>query len=109
MKKGIHAKDYRHVIFEDLNTGDRILTRSTVRTDDTAKWTDGKEYPIVKVHISSFSHPFYTGQEKLLDIEGRVDRFKARQEAATKAREAKLKAAQTKKAAPLKAAKTTAE
>lgn len=93
MKKDLHAKDYRLVIFEDLNDGSRILTRSTVRTDETAKWEDGNEYPIVKVHISSSSHPFYTGTEKVLDLEGRVDRFKARQEAADKAREARLKSA----------------
>jgi large subunit ribosomal protein L31 len=101
MKKDLHAKDYRLVIFEDLNDGSRILTRSTVRTDETAKWEDGNEYPIVRVHISSSSHPFYTGTEKVLDLEGRVDRFKARQEAADKAREARLKSAsktRTKKA-----------
>ena len=93
MKKDLHAKDYRFVVFEDLNTGDKILTRSTVRTEETTKWEDGNTYPIVKVHISSASHPFFTGQEKLLDMEGRVDRFKSRQEAAKKAQEARLKAA----------------
>jgi large subunit ribosomal protein L31 len=93
MKKAIHAKDYRLVIFEDLNDGTRILTRSTVRTDETTKWEDGKEYPLVKVHISSSSHPFYTGQEKVLDLEGRVDRFKNRQKAAASAAEARKKAA----------------
>jgi large subunit ribosomal protein L31 len=93
MKKDLHAKDYRLVIFEDLNDGSRILTRSTVRTDETAKYEDGKEYPIVKVHISSSSHPFYTGQEKVLDLEGRVDRFKAREAAAKKAQEARIKSA----------------
>lgn len=99
MKKGLHAKDYRLVIFEDLNDGSKILVRSTVRTDETAKYTDGKEYPIVKVHISSSSHPFFTGQEKVLDLEGRVDRFKARAEAAAKAKAAKLaKAEKTVKA-----------
>ncbi len=90
MKKGLHAKDYRLVIFEDLNDGSRILTRSTVRTEETAKYEDGNEYPIVKVHISSSSHPFFTGQEKVLDLEGRVDRFKARAEAAAKAKAEKL-------------------
>jgi len=90
MKKGLHAKDYRLVIFEDLNDGSRILTRSTVRTEETSKWEDGNEYPIVKVHISSSSHPFFTGQEKVLDLEGRVDRFKARADAAAKAKAEKL-------------------
>jgi large subunit ribosomal protein L31 len=92
MKKDIHPQDYRPVIFEDLNNGYRILTCSTVKTAETAKWEDGKDYPIVKVHISSASHPFFTGQEKLVDIEGRVDRFKAQQAAATKARQAKIAA-----------------
>lgn len=89
MKKDLHHKDYRPVVFEDLNNGTRILTRSTVAAEETTKWEDGNEYPLVKVHISSASHPFFTGQEKLVDIEGRVDRFKARAEAAKKAREAK--------------------
>jgi large subunit ribosomal protein L31 len=86
MKKDLHHKDYRVVVFEDLNNGTRILTRSTVASDETTKWEDGKEYPLIKVHISSASHPFFTGQEKLVDIEGRVDRFKARQDAAAKAK-----------------------
>ena len=89
MKKDLHHKDYRPVVFEDLNDGTRILTRSTVAAEETTKWEDGNEYPLVKVHISSSSHPFFTGQEKLVDIEGRVDRFKARTEAAKAAREAK--------------------
>jgi large subunit ribosomal protein L31 len=89
MKKDIHPKSYRPVVFEDLNNGSRFLTRSTIKTDEKTKWDDGQEYPLVKVHISSTSHPFFTGQEKLVDIEGRVDRFKARQEAAIVARGAK--------------------
>jgi len=89
MKKDLHHKAYRPVVFEDLNDGTRILTRSTVATEENTKWEDGNEYPLVKVHISSSSHPFFTGQEKLVDIEGRVDRFKARTEAAKAAREAK--------------------
>ena len=90
MKKDLHHKDYRVVVFEDLNDGTRILTRSTVASDDKVKWEDGNEYPLVKVHISSSSHPFFTGQEKLVDIEGRVDKFRARAEAGKKAREAKI-------------------
>lgn len=89
MKKTIHPDNYRTVVFEDLNDGTRILTRSTIAAEETIKWEDGNEYPLVKVHISSSSHPFFTGQEKLVDIEGRVDKFKARAEAAKKAREAK--------------------
>ncbi|MDQ3065014.1 MAG: type B 50S ribosomal protein L31 [bacterium] len=89
MKKDLHHKDYRVIVFEDLNNGHRILTRSTVATEETTKWEDGNEYPLVKVHISSASHPFFTGEERIMDIEGRVDKFKARAEAAKTAREAK--------------------
>ncbi len=93
MKKGIHADNYRPVVFQDLNNNWSFLTRSTATTDETITWEDGKEYPLVKVHISSASHPFFTGQEKLVDIEGRVDKFKARQEAAKSQAEARKKAA----------------
>lgn len=103
MKKGIHPTTYRPVVFQDLNNGFTFLTRSTVATDETIKWEDGNEYPLVKVHISSSSHPFFTGEERIVDIEGRVDKFKARAEAAAKAREARMKAA--KKQAARKAAK----
>ncbi len=58
------------------------MTQSTAQTTDTIKWEDGNEYPLVKVHISSASHPFFTGEEKIIDTEGRVDRFKARAKAA---------------------------
>lgn len=93
MKKGIHADGYRPVVFQDLNNDWSFLTRSTAKAEDTIKWEDGNEYPLVKVHISSASHPFFTGQEKLVDIEGRVDKFKARQEAAKARAEAMKKAA----------------
>ncbi len=93
MKKDIHPKNYRPVVFEDLNNGFKFLTRSTVATEETTKWEDGKEYPLVKVHITSQSHPFFTGEERIVDIEGRVDKFKARAEAAAKAREARMHAA----------------
>lgn len=92
MKKDIHPADYRPVVFQDLNTGDTFLTKSVVATKETTK-LDGVEYPLVKVHISSKSHPFFTGQEKLVDIEGRVDKFKARQDAAKERAEALKKAA----------------
>lgn len=88
MKKDLHPSNYRLVVFKDLNNDEMFLTRSTVATEETIKYTDGKEYPLVSVHISSSSHPFYTGQEKMIDIEGRVDRFKARTAAAAKKREA---------------------
>lgn len=103
MKKSIHPTNYRPVVFQDLNNGFTFLTRSTVATDETIKWEDGNEYPLVKVHITSASHPFFTGEERIVDIEGRVDKFKARAEAAAKAREARMAAA--KKQATRKAAK----
>ena len=92
MKKDLHPKNYRAVVFQDLNNNTTYLTRSTVVTDETIK-LDGVEYPLVKVHISSSSHPFYTGEERIVDIEGRVDRFKARREAGTAAREKRAAAA----------------
>jgi len=94
MKKDTHPKNYRPVVFQDLNNDFKFLTRSTVATDETIKWEDGNEYPLVKVHISSASHPFFTGEERVLDIEGRVDKFKARAKAAEAARESRAKAAQ---------------
>jgi large subunit ribosomal protein L31 len=81
MKKDLHPKGYRPVVFQDLNNNTTYLTRSTVETEETIT-LDGTEYPLVKVHISSSSHPFFTGEERVLDIEGRVDKFKARAEAA---------------------------
>lgn len=86
MKKALHPTNYRLVVFKDLNNDTMFLTRSTVESEETVKWEDGNEYPLVSIHISSASHPFYTGQEKMIDIEGRVDKFKARQEAAAKKR-----------------------
>lgn len=97
MKKDIHPTAYRPVVFQDLNNNETFLTKSTVATDDTIT-LDGATYPLVKVHISSASHPFFTGQEKLVDIEGRVDKFKARQEAAKARAEGLKKAAQKKQA-----------
>ena len=110
MKKDIHPKNYRPVVFEDLNNGFKFLTRSTVATEETIKWEDGKEYPLVKVHITSQSHPFFTGEEHIVDIEGRVDKFKARAEAASKAREARMNAAKKQQArAAAKAEKNEAK
>jgi large subunit ribosomal protein L31 len=103
MKTGIHPTNYRLVVFEDLNNGARFLTRSTVATDETIKWDDGNEYPLVKVHISSASHPFFTGEERIVDVEGRVDKFKARAAAGQAARDKRASAA--KKQSERKAAK----
>ncbi len=85
MKKDIHPKNYRPVVFQDSNDGSTFLTRSTVETKDTIT-LEGVEYPLVKVHISSSSHPFFTGEERIVDVEGRVDKYKARREAGEKAR-----------------------
>ena len=105
MKSSIHPQNYRPVVFSDDQAGFAFLTQSTAQTTDTIVWEDGKTYPLVKVHISSASHPFFTGEEKIIDTEGRVDRFKARQKAAA-ARKAAL-ANKAKKAAAKKAAKAT--
>lgn len=94
MKKDLHPNDYRLVVFQDTSSDFKILTRSTAASNETIKWDDGNEYPLIKVHVSSASHPFFTGEEKVLDIEGRVDKFKARAEAAKKARDAKKAAAE---------------
>lgn len=102
MKKDLHPTDYRLVVFQDTSSDFKILTKSTAPTDETIKWEDGNEYPLIKVHISSASHPYFTGEEKIVDVEGRVDKFKARAEAAKKALEAK-------KAAAAKAAKKPAK
>jgi large subunit ribosomal protein L31 len=106
MKKSLHPDTYRLVVFEDLNNRSRFLTRSTIATNDTTKWDDGNDYPLVKVHITSASHPFFTGEERILDIEGRVDKFKARAAAGAAAQEKRASAAkkQSKRAA-LKAEK----
>ncbi len=78
MKKDIHPESYRLVIFQDNSCGERFLIGSTIHSEATDKWEDGKEYPVVYVDVSSASHPFYTGQEKVMDTAGRVERFKAR-------------------------------
>jgi len=77
MKADTHP-EYREVVFQDLASDFAILTRSTIHSDETIKWEDGNEYPLVKVEISSASHPFYTGKHKVMDTGGRVDRFKRR-------------------------------
>ncbi len=102
MKKDIHPSEYRSVVFEDLNNGTTYLMRSTIATDETTK-LDGVEYPLVKVHISGSSHPFFTGEERILDIEGRVDKFKARAAAGAAAKD--KRAAAAKKSAARKNAK----
>jgi len=78
MKKGIHPKEYRFVVFQDMSNGYKFITKSTANSKETVKWEDGKEYPLIKLEISHTSHPFFTGKMKLVDTAGRVDKFKNR-------------------------------
>ena len=82
MKTNTHPDNYRLVVFEDLNNNTKFLMKSTVATQETIKWEDGQTYPLVKLHVTSASHPYYTGLEKMIDVEGRIDKFKARQQRA---------------------------
>ena len=77
MKADIHPQ-YRDVVFQDVTSDFSFLTRSTLSSKETIKWEDGQEYPLVKVEVSSASHPFYTGKQKLMDTSGRVDKFRKR-------------------------------
>jgi large subunit ribosomal protein L31 len=83
MKQGIHPENYRPVVFKDMSNGDMFLTKSTAKTNDTVEF-EGETYPVVKVEISSSSHPFYTGKSKLVDTAGRVDKFMSRYGKASK-------------------------
>ncbi len=93
MKKEIHPKEYREVCFKDMSNDETFITRSTVASRETIEidlgekfrafgWEtieiDGKEYPLVKLEITSSSHPFFTGKQKLVDTAGRVDKFRSR-------------------------------
>ena len=109
MKSSIHPQDYRLVVFSDEQAGFAFLTRSTAQSTETIKWRDGQTYPLVKVHISSKSHPFFTGEEKIIDTEGRVDRFKARQAAAKARREALVNKAKKANAAAAAKAQQAAD
>ena len=77
MKADIHPQ-YREVVFHDVTSDFKFLTRSTLGSKETIKWEDGNEYPLIKVEISSATHPFYTGQNRVLDTAGRIDKFKKR-------------------------------
>jgi len=78
MKKEIHPKDYRFVVFQDMSNGYTFMSKSTANTKETIKFEDGKEYPLIKLEISHTSHPFFTGKMKLVDTAGRVDKFKTK-------------------------------
>ena len=75
MKKDIHPEDYHIMVFKDFSVDESFLTRSCAPTRETIVWEDGKEYPLVKLEISSFSHPFFTGKMKFVDTAGRIDKF----------------------------------
>jgi large subunit ribosomal protein L31 len=75
MKKDLHPKKYRFVVFKDVSCDYSFLTRSTIHTKETIKWEDGKEYPLYKMDISNKSHPYFTGQQNLIDTAGRIEKF----------------------------------
>ena len=78
MKEGIHPDNYRTVIFKDLTADWRFLGKSCAESKDSEKWEDGNEYPVIKVEVSSASHPFFTGKNTLVDTAGRIDKFRTR-------------------------------
>lgn len=84
MRKEIHPKNYRFVVFKDMSNGYSFLSRSTAATKETTQWEDGNEYPLIKVEISNTSHPFYTGKNVLVDTAGRIDKFRRRYEKKSK-------------------------
>jgi large subunit ribosomal protein L31 len=80
MKKDIHPKGYRFVVFKDMSNGESFLSKSSAQSRETVKWEDGNEYPLIKLEISNTSHPFFTGKNVLVDTAGRIDKFKRRYE-----------------------------
>ena len=83
MKKELHPKNYRLVVFKDMSNGYQFLSRSTAESKETVLFEDGNEYPVIKLEISNTSHPFYTGKNVLVDTAGRIDKFKKRYEKKT--------------------------
>ena len=75
MKNGIHPDDYRLVVFKDISNDEAFITKSCTPSRETITWEDGNEYPLVKLEISSMSHPFFTGKMKFVDTAGRIDKF----------------------------------
>jgi len=75
MKKDIHPKKYRYVVFQDVSCDYSFLTKSSIETKETIKWEDGKEYPLYKLDISDKSHPYFTGQQNLIDSAGRIEKY----------------------------------
>ncbi|HPE33913.1 MAG TPA: type B 50S ribosomal protein L31 [Bacteroidales bacterium] len=78
MKKDIHPKEYKFVVFQDISNGYSFLSKSTATSKETIKWEDGNDYPLIKLEISHTSHPYFTGKMKLIDTAGRVDKFRNR-------------------------------
>jgi len=76
MKNDIHPSSYRKVVFKDMSCDHSFITQSCVDTKETIVWEDGKEYPLYRLEISSASHPFYTGKQKIVDRAGRVEKFR---------------------------------
>lgn len=75
MKKDLHPANYRYVVFKDMSNGFAFLSKSTAYSKETVQWEDGNEYPVIKLEISSQSHPFFTGKNVLVDTAGRIDKF----------------------------------
>ncbi len=84
MKKDIHPANYRYVVFKDFSCNEAFLTRSCATSKETIVWEDGKEYPLIRLEISSKSHPFFTGKMKFVDTAGRIDKFNKKFSAAKK-------------------------
>ena len=84
MKRDLHPKSYRFVVFKDMSNGETFLSKSTALSRETIKYEDGNEYPLIKLEISNTSHPFFTGKNMLVDTAGRIDKFKKRYEKKTK-------------------------
>jgi len=77
VKSGIHPQ-YHPVVFQDASTGDAFLTRSTMTSDRSVEWEDGNTYPLIVVQVSAYSHPFWTGAQRVVDTAGRVEKFRRR-------------------------------
>ena len=78
MKAGIHPENYRLVVFKDMSNEYSFVTNSCAPSEDTIKWEDGNDYPLIKLEISHKSHPFFTGKQTLVDTAGRIDKFKTK-------------------------------
>ena len=96
MKKDIHP-NYKEVVFQDVQSDFKFLTRSTLTSEEKIKWEDGKEYPLIKVEVSSASHPFYTGKKIFVDTAGRVEKFNKKYKAKAAVKSAPKEKVEVKK------------